>query len=53
MSKKAKKNVYKPADVFDQFVKEVFGGKSPLDVAFEIWKEPTKRIKEKEKQNED
>ena len=49
MNKKAKKNIYKPADVFDQFIKEVFG-KSPLDEAFKNWNKTTKIIKEN-KQN--
>ena len=52
MSKKAKKNIDKQVDVFAQFIREVFGGKSSLDEAREIWEETTKRIKEKEKQNE-
>ena len=46
MNKKAKNNIYRPADVFDQFIKEVFG-KSPLDEAFKNWNKTAKIIKEK------
>ena len=48
VNKKVKENIYKPADVFDQFIKEVFG-KSPLDEAFKNWNKTTKIIKEREK----
>ena len=52
MNKKAKNNTYKPADVFDQFVKEVFG-ESPLDEAFKNWNKTTKKIKKmREKRDE-
>ncbi len=47
VNKKVKKNIYKPADVFDQFIKEVFG-KSPLDEAFKNWNKTTKIIKDKQ-----
>ena len=47
---KPKDNTYRPADVFDQFIKEVFG-KSPLEEAFRKWNETTKQI-EKDKRNE-
>ena len=53
MKKQAKKTIYKPAEVFDQFIKEVFV-KSPLEDAFKMWRETTKEINKmrKEKQNE-
>ena len=53
MNKQAKKNIYRPVEVFDQFIKEVFV-KSPLEEAFKRWRETTKEINKmrKEKQNE-
>ena len=35
---KSKDNTYRPADVFDDFIKEVFA-ESPLEQAFRNWKE--------------
>ncbi len=49
MNKKAKKNIDKKVDVFGQYIREVFWGRSSLDEAREIWKETTKRINERKK----
>ena len=46
--KKAKNNTFRPADLFDQFIKDVFG-ESPLEEAFRSWNKTTKQIKEEQK----
>tara|TARA_Y100000310_G_C20097087_1_gene540990 strand:- start:306 stop:452 length:147 start_codon:yes stop_codon:yes gene_type:complete len=43
--KKAKNNVFKPTDLFDQFIKDVFV-ESPLEEAFRNWNKTSKQIKE-------
>ena len=45
---KSKDNTYRPADVFDQFVKEVFG-KSPFEEVKELETIKHKREKQNEK----
>ena len=47
MNKKDKNNIDKQAEVFGQFVKEVFG-ESPLDEAFKNWNKTTKIIKDRQ-----